>query len=98
MTSAFLLYLGASKLLIYLGQMFLQANVKSGFLKKLSECDLCFGTWVCCALAVAFQITILDDVLPRVFILSEIVTGCVSTFLLHLLTLGWKTKFDVIVI
>jgi hypothetical protein len=30
--------------------------------------------------------------------ISEVVTGTVSSFLMHLLVLGWKTKFDVIVI
>ena len=67
-------------------------------MKRLGECDLCLGVWVCSALAIAFKITILSDVLPYVPVLSEIVAGCVASFVLHLLSLGWASKFEVIVI
>lgn len=98
MTPAFLLYLGVSKLLIYLGQQFLQANIKKGFLRKLGECDLCLGVWICALLAIVFKITILEDVLPHIHVLSEIVAGCVSAFLLHLLSLGWSAKYSVVIV
>lgn len=48
--------------------------------------------------ALLFKINILSDVFPYVPILSEVVVGVVSSFLLHLLTLGWREQFDVVVI
>ena len=97
MTSAFLLYLGIGKLLTYLGQKFL-SNFENKFLKTLAGCDLCLGVWVYSALAVFFKITILSDVFPFIPVLSGLITGCVSSFGVHIFTLGWKTKFDVVVI
>ena len=94
-TGSFLLYLAIGKLLTWLGQKFL---VSINLFRSLAECDLCLGVWIFSGLAIALKITILSDVLPHVHILSEIVAGCVSAFIMHILTLGWKTKFDVVVI
>ena len=98
MTGSFLLYLAAGKLLIWTGQKFIAANAKTLFFRKLFDCDFCWGVWVYSALALLFKITIMTDVFPYVPFVSEVVAGVISSFVVHLLTIGWREKFSVIVI
>ena len=98
MTGAFLLYLAAGKLLIWTGQKFIAANLRSWFFTKLFECDFCLGVWVYVALALLFKITIMTDVFPYVPFVSEAIAGVTTSFLMHLLSIGWREKFAVIVI
>lgn len=98
MTLGFLGYAALGKLLIYLGQKFVAANIKNQFLSRLFECDLCLGLWIYIGLAFFLRVSIFQDVYEYVPVVSEIVTGSVATFVVHLLTIGWKTKFDVVVI
>lgn len=98
MTGKFLIYLGVGKLIIYLVQKFVSSNSKSEFFNKLISCDLCLGTWVYCIIALAFKVVILEDVFTPVPILSELITGAVTTFGVHLLYIGWREKFSVVVI
>ena len=109
MTPQYVIFLLVGKLLIYVGQLFyrsccvkqiyLSPNAtqhKKGFFEKLFECDLCLGVWIYGILALGTGINV--EVLPYAMLLSELITGCVSSFLMHLLTLGWKAKFEVVVI
>src|SRR5512138_3401890 len=98
MIGNFMLYLAAWKLLIWTGQKFVAATLKSLFFRKLFDCDFCLGVWVYTALALALKITILQDVFPYFPFVSEIIAGVVSSFLMHILTIGWREKFSVIVI
>ena len=98
MSASFIVYLGVGKLLIYLGQKFIVSNTQDGFIRRLFECDLCLGTWIYVILALAFRIVIFEDIYGYVPLISEIVTGAVATFGMHLLSLGWKMKFAVEVI
>lgn len=98
MTGEFVLYLALGKLLIWTGQKFGRGNFNNRFLLRLFDCQFCLGVWVMTITALLFKINILSDVFPYVPILSEVVTGVVSSFLLHLLTLGWREQFDVVVI
>jgi hypothetical protein len=50
-------------------------------------------------LAFVFKVNILNLFsIPYIFIISEFLTGAVVSFLIHLISLGWKTKFEVIVL
>lgn len=89
MTVQFLVYVILGKLLIYLGQKFL-GNVKS--INKLVSCDLCLGVWVYSILAGLFQIRLLEDVYFYIPIVSEVITGCVVSYLVHLVTIGFREK------
>lgn len=75
------------------------------FLKKiktieyLHSCDLCFGTWVYAFLSLFMQTELLSVLgFEYVPVLSEIVTGGVISFIVHLISIGWKAKFEVIVV
>lgn len=85
MTVQFLVYVVIGKLLIYMAQKFL-----GNF--KIFECDLCIGVWIYSILAGLFQIRLLEDVYFYVPILMEIITGCVISYLVHLLTIGFREK------
>ena len=98
MTSSFALLLAVGKLLIFLGQKFVASNSKNAFINRLFDCDLCLGTWVYIGLALAFKVAIFQDVYGYVPLVSEVVTGAVATFGMHLLSLGWRMKFAVEVI
>lgn len=89
MTIQFLAYLALGKLLIYLGQKFL-GNIK--LIEKLTSCDLCLGVWVYSVLAGLFQIRLLEDVYFYVPVVNEVITGCVVSYLVHLITIGFREK------
>ena len=89
MSVEFLVYVVIGKLLIYLsGKAF--GNV--GFLDILMSCDLCSGVWIYTILAGLFQIRLLEDVYWYVPLVSELITGCVVSYLVHLLTIGFREK------
>lgn len=98
MLAKYVLFLGVGKLLIYIGQNFIHSNTKSEFINKLFSCDLCLGVWVYTILSWALGVAVLSDILPYVPFLSELIAGCLSSFVAHLLTVGWKTKYEVVVI
>lgn len=98
MLSSYIGYLAVGKLIIYIVQKFVSDATKIELLNKWASCDLCSGVWIYTALALFFRITILSDVLIYVPFVSEIVTGCVSSFIVHLITIGWREKFNVVVI
>jgi hypothetical protein len=93
---SWLVYIGVGKLLIYLGMSFKlpQRIEKFQTIKYWHECDLCFGTWVYGFLAFFMHMDLLSLLgFFYVPILSELITGGCISFLMHLLTLGWKEKF-----
>ena len=98
MTVELVIFLGVGKLIIYILQKFLSDNIDNKFVNNLVSCDLCLGVWMYTFLATIWGIRILSDVLPYTPILSQVITGCVSSFLTHLLSIGWKAKFEVVVI
>lgn len=81
MTIEFLVLVLVGKLLIYL-------ICKVGRF----ECDLCLGVWVYSILSGLFQIRLLEDVYWYVPLVSELITGCVTSYLVHLLTIGFREK------
>ena len=82
--------------MIYLGQKFplpkiLENNKK---IKKWHECSLCFGVWVYAILAFFLHMDILTVFdFSYVFLVSEVVTGGVISFLVFIFSIGWKDYF-----
>lgn len=89
MSVEFLVYVVVGKLLIFIGQKFL-GNVS--FLDELVSCDLCVGVWVYTILSGLFQIRLLEDVYFYVPLVSEFITGCVVSYLVHLISIGFREK------
>lgn len=95
---SYILYCILGKLLIYLGMKFppLRDN-KATFIRELISCDECFGVWV-----YVFLSFVMNEVLFQEYfywpVIGNLVTGAVTSFVVHLISLGWKSKFEVIVI
>ena len=72
-------------------------KIQNNFIKNLLSCDLCWGFWV-----YGWVSFIMGEVLFRDYyylpIFSEVVTGGISSFIVHVFVLGWKSKFEVLVI
>ncbi len=89
-------YIAIGKLSIYFIQIFppIQILYKWKYLEKLLSCDLCLGTWVFAFYAWTFKINFMQEWF-YVPILCEIVTGAIASFIVHLVSIGWKDKFGV---
>ena len=88
------------RVLIFIAQQFpLPEKIeKIKFISKLHECDLCLGVWVFTFLAWMMKVDLLSLLgFPKyVPFVSELVTGSVTSFTVHLLRLGWNSRFDII--
>lgn len=93
-------YLAFGKLVIFFGQKVVSDNTsKENFLVKLFRCDLCLGFWVYFFLGFLFSDNILFEELNiGVPIVREALLAMATTFVVHLLTLGWDSRFREIVI
>jgi hypothetical protein len=58
----------------------------------LIGCDLCLGFWVYTTLCFLFNVNIIN--LDQ--IISKILTGAISSFIVHIFVTGWKAKFQII--
>ena len=56
------------------------------------QCDLCVGVWIYAILSGLFQIRLLEDVYWYVPVASQLITGCVTSYLVHLVTIGFREK------
>jgi hypothetical protein len=96
---SFIVYVVVGKLLIFFGQKFPYfINSKIEFVRKLFECDMCLGFWIYFVLAAFLKVRLFDDVYVYVPLLSEIITGCATSFAMHLLSIGWREKFSTVII
>jgi hypothetical protein len=66
------------------------------FLQELFSCDLCLGVWVYTVLAFFFRANIYD--MFYIPVISEILTGITTSFIMHVFSVGWKALFSVTVI
>jgi len=66
-----------------------------GFLTQLFGCDLCLGVWIYTILAWWLNINVLYEYVS-VSVLSGIVTGIITSFLVWLIVDGFKGKFQII--
>ena len=66
---------------------------------KLHSCDFCSGVWTYAILSYFMQLELLEPLgFNYVFLVSEFVTGCVISFVVHIFIIGWKARFEVTVI
>lgn len=61
-------------------------------LTELGDCDLCLGFWVYLVLALFVQ---LPGVWP--WYVEILILAAVASFTMHLVRLGWQTKFGVVI-
>ncbi len=92
-------YIFIGKLFIYLGMEFPLPDKleKNKFIGALHSCDLCFGVYVYGILSYLMKMDGLS-VLGFWYVpfISELVTGGIMAFLVHIFSLGWKAKFEVV--
>lgn len=86
------------KILLYLVQNFIPAQDlagKSVYVEKLFSCDLCLGTWLFSLLAylVGYDAFELGE---RKSPIRFFLTGAFISFITHLVSIGWRDKFNVI--
>ena len=63
-------------------------------IKKLHECDLCSGCWMFSILAYLMGADLLSALgFHYIFGVSEFLTGCITSFMVHVFVIGWKDKF-----
>lgn len=66
------------------------------FLEELGQCDFCLGCWIFPLGAWLLGVNLLDPV--YVPVVSEILTGWLVAFGVHLARLGWNERFGVTVL
>jgi hypothetical protein len=98
MLEQFIIYAVIGKLFIYTLQKFpLIRDIKNPFFRELFDCDFCLGIWIFFILSCFFNIVLFKEYLYFP-IISQLATGVFTSFLLHLLSIGWINKFGVIVV
>ncbi len=101
----FVIYALVGKIIIFLLQKFPKHSLpiigklfrEGKFLEELFDCDLCLGFWIFSGLGYLYQINIAGEIF-YVPILSEFITGAVTTFVVHVFSVGWNSKFQNIII
>lgn len=92
--SSWIGYIILGKVIIYLWQKF-PIPRKWKFFSDLHECDLCSGVWIYFLAALIFRMDLLNLFgLPYFPILNEGVSGGIISFIVHIFSIGWKTKFS----
>ena len=109
----YLIYAVTGKLLIFMWQQFPLSDYLSSKwkpLQKLFKCDLCLGVWIFWFLAFFFEeanpfLKIVNDNIHYNFwlyvvfyIFTAFITGAITSFAVHIFSLGWNTKFQTIII
>ena len=96
-----LVFILLGRVIIYLWQNFplpqFLRNIKT--IEYLHNCDLCSGVWAYSILAGLMQMDLLEPLgFWYVPLVSEILVGMVTSFIVHIFVIGWKAKFDVVVV
>jgi len=92
-------FLLLGKLSIYLLQIFPPAKKLTQRLGQTAqhffECDLCLGVWVYFILSELFDYSVLDTPYK---LINWFLTGAILSFIAHIFALGWKAKFEPLII
>jgi hypothetical protein len=99
MIDELVIYFAVGKVSIYLIQKFpltQKLSEKSELLEKLFNCNLCLGVWVYWFLAFLFGLH--WQAFIYVPVLSELLFGACASFVMWLISLGWNSQFQTIVI
>ena len=95
------LFLIVGRIVIHIWQQFHLPRFlqKIEWFVKLHECDLCSGVWIFTILSLFMGLDLLSVLLfEYVPVVSEVVTGIVISWLVHIFILGWKAKYEIVVI
>lgn len=89
--ATWLLFAATGRVLIYLWMIFPEPQFMKlpSWLEKLHRCDLCSGVWIYSILAIAIQI----DLFGLNNVVTQIATGAVTSYLVHVFVIGVKEKF-----
>ena len=68
----------------------------SGNLKELVDGDLCLGFWMYLLLGVMVRKDIDEKIENK--IVSRLATASFSTFVIHLISIGWREKFSTYIV
>jgi hypothetical protein len=101
----FVIYALVGKIIIFLLQKFPKHPLpiigklfrEGKFLDELFGCDLCLGFWVYSGLAFLFDVNIIGEIF-YVPVLSEFIIGAITTFVVHIFSVGWNSKFQNIIV
>lgn len=86
------------KLLIYVAQKFLLArDLKFKFLRDLAQCQLCLGVWVYSFLCATTGTNLFGEYFYFP-VVAELISGVCFSYVMWLMTMGWHSYYDVIVI
>lgn len=96
-----ILFLLIGKIVIYIWMQFhLPKFIKKiDWFVKLHDCDLCSGVWIYSGLSFFMGVDLLEVTgFGYIPLVSAIITGIVVSWLVHIFSLGWKSKYEVVVI
>jgi hypothetical protein len=97
----YIIFVLIGRLLIFFAQKFFKQNELEKrtfpFVQRLFSCNLCLGVWAYTILAFIFRLNALNE-LPYIPVLTELITGCVTSYLVHVIEMGWRSENEVIVI
>lgn len=101
LVAKWILFLAIGKIAIHVFQQFQLPTFLKRFIwfVKLHDCDLCSGVWIYMLLSLFLSVDLLSVlVFEYVPLVSEVVTGIVISWLVHIFSLGWKSKYEVVII
>lgn len=90
-------FLLIGKIMIFLWQSFpLPTKLENiQVIHKLHSCDLCSGVWLFGLLSYFMGLSLLTMLgFSYIPVVSELVTGGVVSFVVHIFSIGWKDKFS----
>jgi hypothetical protein len=89
--ASWLVFAATGRILVYLWMIFPEPPFMKlpWWLEKLHRCDLCAGFWVYTILAIALQF----DLYGLNHIVTYIITGALTSYLVHVFVIGVKEKY-----
>ena len=97
MLDKWIIYMLIGKVILFLWQQFPLPSPLEKYktIKKLHECDLCAGVWIFGILSYFLGLSLLEVYTP---VVSEVITGSMISFIVHIFSIGWKEKFNNVVV
>jgi len=99
--ASWVLFLVIGKIVIHIWMQFHLPKFlsKSEWFKQLHECDLCSGVYVYSILSFFMGVDLLEVAgFGKIPLVSAIITGIVVSWVVHIFYLGWKSKYEIVVI
>ncbi len=94
------------KLLIFLFQKFFTPHLpligglfeEERFWGRLVSCDLCLGFWIFSGLSFITNVNVTGELFIYIPILSEVITGAIVSFIMHLISAGWNAHYQNVIV